>query len=85
MYGIPDFEAKIAAVPDSELTPHLSTEIGRVPWPRERQEFMPKPICKRKFEYKGDFLSDRLVEQQERAQAFKNNLIVHVSHFIFQV
>ena len=76
MYGIPDFEAKIAAIPDSELTPHLSTELGRIPWPQERKEFMPKLSIDKKFVYKGDFLSDRLVEQQERAQAFANNLLV---------
>lgn len=76
MYGIPDFEAKIAALPESELTPNLSTELGRIPWPQERQEFMPKPMSKHKFVYKADFLSDRLIEQQERAQAFQNNLMV---------
>ena len=78
MYGIPDFEDRIAAVPDSELAPHLSSELGRVPWPQEREELMPQPTSKRKFVYKGDFLSDRLVEQQERAQAFQNNLLVHI-------
>lgn len=76
MYGILDFEAKVAAVPESELTPNLSTELGRIPWPQERQEFMPKPMCKKEFVYKGDFLSDRLVEQQKRAQVFQNSLMV---------
>lgn len=84
MYGIPDFEAKIAAVPDSELTPNLSTELGRIPWPQEREEFMPKPMSKQKFVYKGDYLSDRIIEQQERAQAFQNNLTVLFS-FIFNI
>lgn len=88
MYGIPDFEAKFEAVPESELTPNLnlSTELGRIPWPQERQEFMPKPMSKNKFAYKGDFLSDRLVEQQERAQAFQNTLMVLYFHnFIITV
>lgn len=77
MYGIPDFEAKIDAIPDSELTPHLSTELGRIPWLQERQEFMPKPFRDQKFVYKGDRLSDLLVGHQERAQAFRNRLMVY--------
>ena len=76
MYGIPDFEKQVNDLPSSELTPHLSNELGRIPWPQERDEFMPKPLNKQKFVYKSDYLSDRLVEQQERAQAFQENLIV---------
>lgn len=76
MYGIPDFEKRLNELPASELTPHLSTELGRIPWSQERDEFMPKLLNKHKFVYKKDYLSDRLVEQQERAQAFQENLIV---------
>lgn len=84
MYGIPDFESKIAAVSDSELEPELSLELGRIPWPQERHEFMPKPINKQKFVYKGDFLSDRLVEQQERAQDFQKSLLVSLKCMIIR-
>ena len=78
MHGIPDIEENLNEheFSTSELTPHLSIELGRIPWPKEREEFMPKPLNKQKFVYKSDYLSDRLVEQQERAQAFKENLIV---------
>lgn len=76
MYGIPDFEKRLNELPASELTPHLSTELGRIPWPQERDEFMPKLLNKQKFVYKKDYLSDLLVEQQERAQGFQENLIV---------
>lgn len=76
MYGIPDFEKQVEDLPVSELTPLLSNELGRIPWQTEKDEFMPKPISKQKFAYKSDFLSDKLIEQQERAQAFKETLLV---------
>jgi hypothetical protein len=76
MYGIVDFEKQVNELPASELTPHLSTELGRIPWSQEREEFMPKPLTGNKFVYKSDYLSDRLIEQQERAQAFQENILV---------
>ena len=76
MHGIPDFEKRVEEFPSSELTPFLSKEIGRIPWKIEKEELMPKPVNKHKFVYKSDFLSDRLIEQQERAQAFKDGFIV---------
>ena len=76
MYGIPDFEKQLNELPSSELTPNLSSEIGRIPWPQEREEFMPKLLNKQEFVYKSDYLSDKLLEQQERAQVFQENLIV---------
>lgn len=76
MYGIPDFEKQVNELPSSELTPHLSNEIGRIPWPQEREKFMPKLLNKKEFIYKSDFLSDKILEQQERVQLFQDNLIV---------
>ena len=76
MYGIPDFEKQLNELPSSELTPNLSNGIGRIPWPQEREEYMPKLLNKQEFVYKSDYLSDKLLEQQERAQVFQENLIV---------
>lgn len=76
MYGIPDFEKQLNDLPISELTPHLSTELDRIPWSQECEEFMPKPLNRKKFVYKSDYLSDLLIEQQERAQAFQEDIIV---------
>ena len=76
MYGIPDFEKQLNELPSSELTPNLSNEIGRIPWPQEREEYMPKLLNKQEFVYKSDYLSDKLLEQQERAQVFQDIFIV---------
>lgn len=76
MYGIIDFEEQVNKIEPSELSEHLSTELGRIPWPQERDELLPKLFHKQKFVYKSDYLSDRLIEQQESAQAFQQRLKV---------
>jgi len=77
MYGIVDFEEKLEKISPAELAPHLCPELGRIPWQRERDEFMPKPLKNQKFVYEGDLLSDRILEQQQRAQDSFNRLKVH--------
>lgn len=76
MYGIIDFEEKLKNISDEELAPHLSPELARIPWQQERDEFLPKPFRNQKFVYKGDYLSDRLITQQERAQDYLKKLQV---------
>lgn len=78
MYGIPDLEKEISELPDSEITSNLSVELGRIPWHRERDELLPKPFGKQKFVYESDFLSDILIEQQERGQAFIKKFTVNI-------
>lgn len=75
-YGISDFEKQVEELPSSELAPLLSNDLAKIPWQRERDEFMPKPFSKQKFVYKSDFLSDRIIEQQELVQDFTENLLV---------
>lgn len=78
MYGIVDFEEQVNKLQPEELSPHLSTDLERIQWPQERDELLPKLLNKQKFVYKSDYLSDRLVEHQERAQAFQLRLTVNV-------
>lgn len=82
MYGIPDFEDQVRKVSTSDLAPLLSNELGRIPWQKEKEEFLPKLIRNKKFVYKNDFLSDRIIEQQERFQNFQGNLAVKEFSFV---
>lgn len=69
MLGILDFEKKLAEISDTELLPHLSLELSRIPWSEERDHLIPKFSRDQiKFKYKDDFISDFLIKQQERAQ-----------------
>ena len=81
MYGIQNFDEKVEkAIADGLIEEHMPTEeqIETISWSKERAELMPKLWRHRKFVYQPDRLSEFLVFQQERAQAFNSRLKVQI-------